>query len=178
MPEVPFDEIPGVVVGGLRQRLIHDSVFNEIKNSLSVLGWFDSGRQHKSINIQPGAVDFDEKITPNMIVVSTESDEDSEVELGSELIENRSIYYVDVLAENDAIGQHLSGDIRAILRGRFPDIGRARPVIQVYDYRVSPSPELFYVDIENVTVDRARVYRQPWHQFWFMIKFDVVDNED
>lgn len=163
-------------VGGLRQRLIHDSLWNMITTSLDELGWLDSGRDHMPIILRASPVPLDEEIRLNTIALSDENIVERDDELGSLMAEHRQTYYVDFFAENEAIGKHLINDIRAIIAGRFTTIGRSRPEFAVYDYTQATPPVIFHCELEDVVVDRARDFPKPWQRFWYVCRFDVVDH--
>lgn len=163
-------------VGGLRYRLVVDSVYETVRASLAALGWFDAGRQHAPINLRPEPVDWDEEVPPNTIAVSASISSSEPAEMGSNLEDETHAFYADVFAENDSLGRHLAHDLRDILRGKFPSIGRGRPSVQVFDMTVDPPVPLFYVDIDNVVADKAVAAAHPWQRHWWAVRFDVLDS--
>lgn len=162
-------------VGGLRVRLINDSMFQMVKGGLADLGWFDIGRRHRPIDLLAEPVRWDEEVQLNTLSISSTDVSDDELELGSDAAENRHSFYVDFFAEDDSIGKHLIHDVRDILRGKIHAIGRNRPILTVYDYTLATPPALFICEIENVLVDRAHDYPRPWQRHWFSARCDVVD---
>jgi hypothetical protein len=165
-----------VYVGGLRQRLIQDSLWNMITNSLDALGWLDPGRPHEPLHLRPKPVPLDEEIQLNTLALSDENITERDEELGSLLAEHRQTFYVDFFAENESIGKHLINDIRAIIGGRFGSVGRTRPAFSVYDYTQATPTALFDCELEDIVVDRARDFPKPWQRFWYVCRFDVVDH--
>lgn len=157
------------IVGGLRLRLIRLSVYNMVNDALDQLGWFDGDRRHATVNVSDGP--FDE-ITYNAVALTYDPIDDEDVEMGSNLQENTWTGYADVYAESDALGLHLAGDIRDILRGKMPSIGCYRPQVVVYDYTMATPPELFICEIEGVVLDKARDSKHP---NWYSVRFDLVD---
>lgn len=161
--------------GGLRQRLIKDSLYNMVNDSLDNLGWYDPGRSHRPINFIARTVPPEEEIPLNTVVLSPGDLSEEEWEMGSMLAEHSWIFYVDIYAESDAIGSHFIGDIRDIMAGRHEDAGRTRPNFPVYDYRQATPPVEFYCDIEDVAIDRAVDFPRPWQKHWYVCRFLVVD---
>jgi hypothetical protein len=69
----------------------------------------------------------------------------------------------------------LSGDIRDLLRGKFPSHGYSQPSLNVYDYTQASPPWLFFCDIENVTRMRAQNFSHHWQRYLYSVKLEVVD---
>lgn len=162
-------------VGGLRARLVHDSVYRMLYNALDALGWFDvtSSRSTVQFNSEPLAPDIE--VPFNTVALADEDDRGEEIELGSQLQDLRWQMYVDFFGENDAISLHLIRDVKDILQGRMPSIGRSRPVVDVYDWTLATPVAIFSVDIEDVFTDKARDFPQPWLRAWRSCGFTVVD---
>ncbi len=168
------------IVGGLRNRLIRDSLINMITESLDALGWFDLDRQHSPISVNAEPVDNTEVVPPNTLAVADDEMSDEDLEMGSDLAEHRWSFYIDFYAEDTAIGIHVIEDIKAILQGRMPSIGRSGPRLSVKDY-TDTGDHLFYVEIEDVQVHRAHNWPKPWLKAWYSCSFDLLDdygNED
>lgn len=163
------------IVGGLRARLIRESIFNAVYDALDSLDWFDAGRQHTQISFRSEPIDINQQIPINTIVLTDEDIIDFDQEMGSILAEHRWTMYIDFYAENQALGLQVVRDIRDIISGRFPSTGQTSPHIQVYDYRTSTPSPLFTVEIEDAIVDRARDFPEPWRRFWYAVRFTVVD---
>lgn len=162
-------------VGGLRVRLIQDNVFDMLETALGDLGWFDAGRDHEDVTLVDEEPDWDSPITPNKISVIIESINDSEAEMGSNLTEERHNVFIDVYAEDDATGIHLSNDIREILRGKMPSIDRGWPSIDVYDKTLATPVVIFTVDVEDARWDRGRSFSEAWLKHWFVVSCTLVD---
>ncbi len=83
--------------------------------------------------------------------------------------------FIDVYAQDDATGTHLSNDIRDILRGKFPSIGRIRPLCEVYDKTMATPSVIFTVDLEEVRWDRGRSFAEDWLKHWFVVSATLTD---
>lgn len=162
------------ILGGLRSRLIWDSVYHAINDALTQLGWFDAGRQHQPVTFPPMPVSDNVEIALNTVALSDENLTETAMELGSQLVETSWSYYVDFYAESDVIGKHLINDIRDFLAGRMMDI-RPGTSLPVYDYRLATPAVVFYVEIDQLTVDRAHDFPKSWQQHWYSLSFVVVD---
>lgn len=164
------------VAGGLRARLIRDSVYRCLYDSLEALEWFKPGRAHRPISFTGTIVDESVEIPLNTLALADGDLYEVGLELGSNLAEMRWTFYLDFYAENDVVGKDLINDARDILAGRMHAIGRSHASVMVFDYRVpEPHPELFRVGIEDVEVDRANEFPKPWLRHWYSCRFVVVD---
>ncbi len=165
------------VVGGLRDRLITENIRNLVEDSLDALGWFDSGNEliEMSLEVITYAIDDDTEIDPNIISIISEDTSYDEVELGSNMSDFIYTYAVDIYAEDQASGKHLTGDVRAILEGRFPSINRVGVTIPIYDLREATPSLLFTVDLQNISSSKQRMYNKPFQRNWWTIMFDVLD---
>lgn len=165
------------IVGGLRHRMAHDSCVEMIRGALETLGWFDAGRRHKPVTVVREPANWDEYIEPNLVCVSTQDSETFEVELGSGLTGVTVPYVIDIYAESESLGLHLSGDIFDILRGRHPDAGREVAKFSIFDLRTATPEEIGYGVVADVERSRTpmRVER-PWLQNWFVISANVTDH--
>jgi hypothetical protein len=164
------------IVGGLRARLIRDSTYRWIYDGLAALGWFDAGRRHLPVSFTGKPVDADQEIQFNTVALVDLDTGEYDLELGSNLAEHRTTYYVDFYAESDVVGKELIHDVRDILAGRMSSIGRAHPHVPVYDYRQATPPLAFYVEVEDLVVDRAHDFPKPWLKNWYACRFDIVDH--
>lgn len=163
-------------VGGLRARLIRDSVYNAINNALADLGWFEASANRAPVTFRPAPCPLDEQVPPNTLALSDENNDAADLELGSALAEFTWSMFVDIYGEDDAVALHLAGDVADILAGRMPSVGRSRPVIDVYDYTLATPVVIFTVEVIEVHKDRAHGYPQPWLRFWRSVPFKVVDS--
>jgi hypothetical protein len=167
-----------IPTGGLRERLIGESVHQYLRACLTELGWLTSDRTRRDVHYLGRPAADGENIELNTLAVFSERVRDTELEMGSGLTENAWQWYADIYAGDEALGVHLSGDVRDILRGKMPSVGAGRPVIPVLDFTMATPVPIFSVQIENVTRDRAPSFTHAWQQFWFMVPFDVVDDYD
>lgn len=164
------------IVGGARTRLIRDSVYHCIKDSLAALGWFDEGRYHQPINFLPKPLPNLEEIKINSMALYASDLAEYDVELGSTLVETSWTMYCDFYAESDALGMDVINDVRDILMGRMPSIDRRFPTITVYDYRQATPTEAFVVQIDDCMIDRGPEMPKPQDKFWYTCRFDVIDS--
>jgi len=164
-------------VGGLRLRLIKESYFNMVKDALEDLGWFEEGRNHLPISVVPEQVDNSVEIKANIVGISTEDLDEEEAEIGSNLTKNSWEVYADILAEDEAIGIHLSGDIRDILSGKFASIGRTRPNLEVKDLTPNNDETIFTCSLENIQLNRVRDWDTgSYNKYWWVVACIVVDH--
>jgi hypothetical protein len=163
------------IIGGLRHRLIKESLYAMIKDSLTSLGWFDPGRVNNAVTLRTVPFEQSQEIPANTAVLSTEDLTGVEGELGSNMGDFSWTCYLDFYAESDAVGQHFIGDVFEVLSGRMSSIGRGRTSFAVYDYRQPTPPLLFYCDLEEVVIDRAHDFPNLWQKHWFAARFFVID---
>lgn len=166
------------IVGGLRQRLIFDSIYNMVNDSLTSLGWFDAGRAHEDVTFLSEPVQEDQEVKVNTVVLTAEDIGEIDIEVGSNYAEHPRTYYLDVYAEGYSVGEHLAYDIRDIIGGRMPSISRDYPGARIYDYTQSTPPQIAFVEFEFIQVDRSLrsgQFIKPWEKYWWSIAFQVVD---
>lgn len=160
--------------GGLLERSIEESVYQLIVESLQALGWFNPGREHSPIVPTTEPVETYESIPTNLLVVNIEVSEDSQYELGQgPAIEDGHTFYVDFYAEDLSVGRHVSGDVRAILRGTAPSIGRTINTVDIYDYEQATPPVIAVGVIEDVRTEKPSMFSRPWKQRLFSTAFVV-----
>lgn len=164
-----------MIVGGLRHRLVHDSFRELVAEGLSTLGWFDEGRYHKPVTLLAEPKNWDEVIVPNAVAIEFIGSDPYEVEVGSRLTTDVTVAYVDIYAQNEALGTHLSNDVRDWIRGRL----QATPVgvtFPIRDYR-DPTPSVIgYMDIRNVTALRnVAINLHMWLRHWFRVRCEISD---
>lgn len=169
--------------GGDRARLIKLSLFNLIKNGIEDIGWFDSGRQHDSVSCFADPIDevFDRlsiDVKPNIVTLTDEDDDIYELEMGSISKTVTWDFYVDVYAENSAVGVALSSDIRDILIGRHNDsvVNEQGPMLSVHDYNQATPTVIFNCEITNVDRGRVKIWDKPWEKYWYIVHFEVEDS--
>lgn len=172
------DCLMATLAGGLRDRMIFDSVMNGIVADLTTIGWFDATvsdtppgtRQHLSITAIDEFPDPDTttEIALNTLAFSFADATGTDMEMGSNQEEHATTLFVDFFAENDAVGRELQGDIYAYLKKN-----RAIPV---FDYRQATPPIEFRVEVED-GVDKRKPTRatNPWQKHWYVVAFVVTD---
>lgn len=163
------------VVGGLRARFIHDSFVAMITDALAARSWFDSDRRHLPIVVTTQPYGWDEPIPVNTVTISGEDSVSADAELGSTASDDTWTFYIDFYAENEALGMDVAHDIRDILRGKIPSVGRGRPDLTVLDWREDPPTPLFKCQLEDIVMDRARGFTRPFERYWYAVRCDVVD---
>jgi hypothetical protein len=161
-----------VYEGGLLDRVVFDSFVRMVRESLDQLGWFDvaaSGRTPLTLLTTP--VEFHDEIPTNAAIIQFEDHYDDPGEIGSTLTFDRTMAWVDIYPESLALGRHLAGDVRDILRGKMPSIGRDDPSFEVLDLPggVDPPPVLFLVDITDVEIHREPKPSTTPGRFWVSV---------
>jgi hypothetical protein len=162
------------VVGGLRTRLVYDSVFNAINEGLAELGWFDSGRNHLPVTFHPEPLNSDDEVQLNTVAMGEGPMFDRERELGSNMSSSEYAFFIDVFAESGPVGRALANDMRDLIMGRHG--GRGAPTFTIWDYREDPAVNIGWVDVERVNIYREDVPTRPWQKFWYTIRFDITDD--
>lgn len=165
-------------IGGLRARLIHDNIYFVVRDGLEELGWLDSGRHHKPVDIRSGQVSIDEVVEPNIVCVTVEDVTEEEAEMGSMLAENIWSYYVDVYGESESLSLELATDIKDILQGRFTTtVSRGGPNVEIYDLTQDSATPIVVcnVDIEGLDVNKSRYFEKPYQRHWRVVSFVVSD---
>jgi hypothetical protein len=166
------------ITGGLRDRLIFDSMWRTVDNGLRAIGWYNAGRDHLPVTFVPEQLNWDEQIALNTIAVAPLDVKDRAWELGSDFRQNRWVFYFDVFGEDEAIGNHLSGDIRDILRGKIPSIGRNMPVVNIYDYTQATPPMIGYCEVSKVVKERSPSFSHRWERYLYVIRVELDDYYD
>lgn len=164
-----------VIIGGLRDRLIHESVYNRVLGGLTTIGWLDAGRQHAPLNIIPEQKSWDEELPPNTITVAPADTTDEDYEMGTFGSKNTHAFYIDVYGENEALGLQISGDVRDIIRGKFAAQFTNQGQLPVLNYTQTGNPFAFMCDIENVTRDRAQNFPRKYERFLWVIRCEIID---
>lgn len=162
-------------VGGLRARLIRDNTLGMLREGLTQLGWFDSGRNHRPVSLIEGQISWDTEALPNIVALSFEHTDEEEAELGSVLSEVEYDCYVDVYSEGESVGLHLGTDIKDMLAGKFSSLGFTKPAVDVYDLSQATPGFLFSCDIDRLEMDKTRAYSKPYDAAWYVISFRLTD---
>jgi hypothetical protein len=160
--------------GGIRDRIILESLLAHVRNGLDSLGWFDGGRPHQPIQVLVEPFETSIEILPNVISICEEGVDEMEAEIGSILTEFRWQYAIDIYAENSAVGRQLWGDLKGLLQGRFSAFS-SRPQVPIFDWAAATPTEIFTCQIENVVGGRQREYQKPFERYWWTILLEVVD---
>jgi len=154
--------------GGLRDRIIHESLYKAIETQLTTLGWFDAGREHSDIVMVDEFPDEDAEVAFNTLAFSMGDGGGVPTEMGSPTTDEEIIFFVDFFAENDAIGRHVRGDIFEFLK--------ANPSQPVFDYSDIGDPEVFTVEVQD-DADKRKPDRavNKWQKHWYVLSFSVID---
>ncbi len=164
-----------MIVGGLRRRIIKENLYLMLEKALTDLGWFESTLVDYPVELLTEAVENPKEITPNKIAISAEELSAREWEMGSDLDEYRWETYIDIFAEDESTGLHLSGDIYDILRGKMASIGRPSASLDVYDLTQDGEPYLFTCELRNVETARVREWTKEYGQYWWVVGFEILD---
>lgn len=162
--------------GGIRFRMIYDSLYHMIYDSMEELGWFDAHMSHSPVLFPYESVENSTEIPLNTLALSDSDMSDYEHELGSNMGEITWTMYVDFYAENKGIGLHVINDVRDVMQGRMPAAGRTHPILEVFDYSLATPTEIFYCEIEDVMVDKAIDFPEPYRKNWYTCRFQIVDH--
>jgi hypothetical protein len=165
-----------MIVGGLRDRLLKDSFRALIEQALNTLGWVDPGRAHRPVTLIEMPQKWDDPVAPNTVAVDFTSSDVMEWEVGSRLTQDVHLAYVEIFAENDSLGVHLSNDIRDWLRKRL----QADPTgvtFPIFDYRQPATPPVIgYMDFDAVTALRStQATENLWLRHWFRVRCEIHD---
>jgi hypothetical protein len=162
-------------IGGLRARLLHDSLQEAVKDGITALGWFDPGRSHRPIQFLNAPAAWDSEITANSMVVTARSRITDWVEVGSALSQDLVVMGVDIYGETDSFTSHIANDVRDLLRGRLP-VGPQRGSLAILDYRMATPTPLGHAVITEVRVTRVRPQtNRPYSLFWFGVDVELLD---
>lgn len=166
------------VEGGTRDRLVAHSVHYLVRSILDDRGWFDPGRHHTPVTLidrDPGDNPSEQPADNTVAVFDQTRSQGDPVELGSGLTYDSLLHWADVFAANDSVGRDISGDILAGLEGKLTAIGRTRPILVVYDFRLATPAELFTCDIVDLGRDQGHDDTRPWRRHWWSVHFTIED---
>lgn len=155
--------------GGLRDRLIHESLYKNIEAFLTSIGWFGAGREHQPIIMVDEFPDTDGEVALNTLAVSMGDGGGILHEMGSQLEDHEIVFFVDFFAENDSLGRHLRGDI--------DDYLKSNPIQAVYDYTQGGDPQFTTVEVDEDSIDKRKPDRavHKWQKHWYVLSFSAVD---
>ena len=159
--------------GGLRDRMVFECFANMLKSSMATLGWFEPGRSHAPLFWRTSIVAESEELPLNTLTVASTDVRSADMEIGSGLSQDTFVIIIDFYAQNDALGRHVTGDIRDILRGKLVT---DHPGFVVYDLRDDPPTPFSFAEIEGVLVDRAEGFDAPFRRHWFSVLCELVED--
>lgn len=163
------------IVGGLRARLLRDSLFETVRSGLGELGWFDTDRRHTLLRFVAKPARWDETVEANVMAMEIETVELHDMEMGSGLTQDDIAVVFDFLAETDSVGVDIANDIRDLLRGRL-DVGPQRAVFDLLDYRQATPTKIGYAIVDEVRIERpSAIAQQEVRRHWFQIRCVVRD---
>jgi len=161
-------------VGGKRHRLIKASFGDDIQGMLDALSWTSTNRRHKPVKLIVDEYDPAIEIKPNLIGITVEDMRAEEIEMGSTLDENSITCFIDIFAENNSIGQHITGDLYDCLKGKYPNV-KEDNLLPVYDPTAATPEWIFNCFYENVETNRNREWDQAFNKYWWTIALDIID---
>lgn len=164
------------IVGGLGERLLIDSLRYMLNASLDALGWFDAGRRHRSVTVIAEPVNWDVPVEANLIALYVQDVRSVEGEMGTVMLtSDRQSMRLTLLAESEALGLHLAGDLQDILGGNMPDAGRTRSSFEILDFQQATPPVVGYALIDDVAiVEPPSHVKRDWLSHWYDIDFVVT----
>ena len=90
--------------------------------------------RHRPVQYLAKPAHWNIEIAANSFTLTSEDVSDNDIGLGGE-VEDTLRCYVDVFGQDDQFGMHSAADVRDILCGKMPSIGRNAPFLDVYDFR-------------------------------------------
>lgn len=163
--------------GGLRDRLIIDSMRRYVHDALETIGWFGpigpTDARLDPIQWLTKRVPDEETIPPNAMLLSREDHDIEDLELGSNASTDTFEVWIDFWATEADLGEHVQGDIAAILRGQRPAAGCEDASFPVLD--TDGLTELFLVEISDVHTHHGRDPRTAADVLWYAVVCRVTD---
>jgi len=155
--------------GGLRDRMLLESILQDIKADLVARGWFTLGREHGPITIVDEYPDDKAEVELNTIAFSLGDTNSTSTELGSKAETLYVPVFIDMFAENDGLGRHVVGDIHSHVQ----DVGQ----FDVLDYRDPSPPVEFRVQLVDGSIERSKPTRavNSWQKHWHVVGFVVTE---
>jgi len=163
------------LAGGLRARLLRDSLILGLKNAMTVLGWFNPGRSHLPLTFYYVEQEWDVEIRPNAVGLFVTYVESFETEVGSNLHTDRLSMRLELYVESSAVAAQAKGDLVAILQGRS---GWTQASFPIYDLRQATPPVLGYGQIGTETIQTSHVtgsVKRSFDMQCHIVSFEVQD---
>jgi len=155
--------------GGLRDRMVLESILRDIETHLTSLGWFNAGREHKPITIVDEYPSDTDEVALNTIAFSLGDNRSSPTEMGSKAETLYIPIFVDMFAESDGLGRHVIGDVHTHVakQGQFT----------IYDYSVAVPTAEFTVQVEMASIEKRKPARavNTWQKNWHVVSFVVIE---
>lgn len=163
------------IAGGLRARLVQDSLSRFVVDGLTSLGWLDPGRRHLPVRVVAKPPRWDEPVVANAIALSFEMADLDDLELGSALTRTSAAATFDLYVESDSLAVDLANDIRDLLRGRLRSPRHG--VIELVDWSQATPVTFGYATVSDVRVHRpVALASQDWRRHWVQVTC-VVDDD-
>ena len=158
------------LVGGLRDRMVLESIVRNLSAHLTSLGWLATTRQHSPITIIDEYPDeTNEDVPINTLAFSYGDVTSDPLELGAFSEEIFSPIFIDFFAESDALGRHVIGDLHTHVKkqGQFT----------VYDYTQDPVTSEFVVFLVDDSITKRKPGRavNSWQKNWHVLSFVVYE---
>lgn len=157
------------LTGGLRYRMMAESIYRDVEAFLTAEGWFDAGRYHRPITMVDEYPEEGTEVAVNTLAVSMGDSFTQPTELGSQAESMSVPFFCDFFGENDALGRHIIGDIYEHVQ--------KKKVFDILDYQQATPP----VDFQVSVVEQASEIRKPeratnpWQKHWYVAAFLVED---
>lgn len=154
--------------GGIRTRMILESVLRAVEADLTTRGWFED-REHSPITIIDEYPDDNAEVPVNTLAFSIGDSTTIPMELGARAEEVNFPIYVDMFAESDGLGRHVVGDVY--------DYVMKNQKFTVYDYREATPTEEFVVQYMDRSAGTSKPDRavNAWQKHWHVCSFGIVD---
>lgn len=154
------------MTAGQNERFLSDSLRDALEAHLVSLGWMATNQVNLPVEVIEEPLTNLEELKPNKVAVSMEDRTSMNYEMGSDLKEFVYIFGIDVFAENKPIGMQLAGDVSAFFE--------ANDNLPIYDLSMATPDIIFYVDVDDVRVERNRFYENRYQKYWWAIGLKVV----
>lgn len=154
--------------GGLRDRMVHESLGNQIQADLVARGWFTPPREHEPLNVITGFPNDTDEVQLNTIAFSVDTASGDDLEMGTNSELHQTAFFVDMFMEDDAVGWHLSGDVYSFLK-------RNAASLDVFDYSDIGDPVEFQVELIDISRGKPTKAVNAWQRHWFTVSFLAED---